>query len=237
MAFRYSGTAWDGQKWVAAPAIKTFGLQIEEIRPGTFAADGTVASKTHDQNSPNSDHTVWPKTGSGVVYAIDVTEAGGLSIDELAEAIRLSKDPRCKYFIHDKRMFSSYAAHGIAPWTWRSYSGYNAHIGHGHLSIHHTASLANSTKPWDIGEGTMSKELVMNIQKAINATAVTPKLVVDGIWGLQTHNRMVAAFNLGAGVPGPKGDPGTPGKAGAPGKDGKDGKDATLTIKGDVTIP
>jgi hypothetical protein len=228
MGFRYSGTAWDGQKWVAAPAIVTLGKQIEAIRPGTFASDGTVASKGHDQTSPNSDHTVWPKTGSGTVYAIDFTEAGGLSVDAVGEAIRLSKDPRCKYLIHDKRMFSSYATSTFPAWTWRPYTGTNGHIDHGHLSVHHTPALANNTNPWAIGgDEVTTEELIKEIQTAINQTGVTPPLDINGVWDIKTRNRFVAAMMTSS----------TPGPQGPPGKDGKDGAPATLTITGDVKLP
>lgn len=137
MTFRTSGTAWDGQPWHLAPALVTFVHQIEAIRPGTHPADGTVAGKGHDAGNPNSDHTVWPKTGPGVVYAADVGETQPALIDEWWDRIRISRDSRCKYAIHDTRMFSSYPVSGYAAFTWRPYRGPNPHKSHGHLSVHH----------------------------------------------------------------------------------------------------
>lgn len=146
--FRTSGIAWDGQPWVLAPALVSFAAQIEVIRPTPHAADGTVAGKGHDANSPNSDHTVWPKSGSGVVYAIDVGETAPELIDELWDRMRIERDPRLKYAIHDLRMFSSYPTSSHPAWTWRPYGGPNPHQAHGHLSIHHATNLSNDPSLW-----------------------------------------------------------------------------------------
>jgi len=146
MAFRYEGYNWEGRKWMAVPAIVTLGEQIEEARPGTYATDGTVASRTHDKYSPNSDHR--PDLDDGDVSAID----WGGSPEFLAqstEAIRLSRDPRVKYVIHNGRIFSSYAMNGIAPYIWRPYSGANKHVTHAHLSVNSLGE--RDASPWDIG--------------------------------------------------------------------------------------
>ena len=204
MAFRYADTAWDGQLWETAPAITTLGKQIEKIRPGTFAGDGTAASQGHDQNNPTSDHTVWPKTlmppGVGTVYAIDIAETSLLSIDALFEGFRRSQDARLKYAIHDQRIFSSYPTSSYPPWTWRPYSGYNAHLTHGHLSVHHTPALANDTTPWIITGGENMEQFYKDIQRNLNAAGFTDKngdpLLVDGVWGpatKQAHRKLCLA--------------------------------------------
>ena len=203
MGFRYSGTAWDGQKWVACNAITTLGKQIEKVRPGNFLTDGTVASQSHDQVSPNSDHTVWPQDATaGIVYAIDIEETSALSIDLLFDGFRKSRDARIKYCIHDRRMFSSYAAHGYPAWTWRPYDnpGLNPHTGHGHVSVHHTPSKADDGAPWIITTGEDMEKVIKDIQQNLNAARFTDKdgnpLKEDGIWGLKTkqaHKAMCKA--------------------------------------------
>ena len=135
MAFRFKGTNHAGQKWRAAGAIVTFGQQIEGLRPGTFKHDGTVASKRHDERSPTSDHRPKPRTGVGVVRALDFTETSPGLVDEVGEALRLSKDPRISYFIHNKRIFSSSRTKKFKAWEWRPYTGSDPHTTHGHLSV------------------------------------------------------------------------------------------------------
>jgi hypothetical protein len=137
MAFRFSGTNHAGQKWRVAGAIETFGNQIEAIRPGRFTTDGTVASKQHDLDNPNSDHRPKPRTGLGVVRAIDFGEPkdNPTFVDEIGESLRLSEDPRISYFIHHKRVFSSFPTKNFKAWEWRPYKKKNPHTTHGHLSV------------------------------------------------------------------------------------------------------
>ena len=154
MAFRYSGTAWDSQQWRAAAAIKALGVEVALYEARPIAQDGTVASKRHDEASPNSDHTVKPKTGAGLVRAIDmtVTLAQG---DQISEAIRTNRDQRLKYLIWNRRMFSSYvSSRGEPAWEWRPYGGTNGHITHIHVSTLQNGDTDNT--PWaGIGDNTM----------------------------------------------------------------------------------
>jgi hypothetical protein len=135
MGFRFEGVNHAGQSWRAAGAIVTFGRQIEEIRPGRFRTDGTVASKKHDEVSPNSDHRPSPRSGLGTVRALDFAEGTKGFVDEVAESLRLSRDPRILYVIHDRRKFSSTRTRKFDAWEWRPYTGQNGHQTHGHLSV------------------------------------------------------------------------------------------------------
>jgi hypothetical protein len=144
MGFRFSGKNHAGQEWRVAGAIETFGKQIEAIRPGSFTTDGTVASKQHDIQNPGSDHRPSPRTGLGVVRAIDFGEPKGSPtfVDEVGESLRVSKDPRIAYFIHNKQIFSSFATKNFGPFEWRPYKPKtkkgkkpNPHTTHGHLSV------------------------------------------------------------------------------------------------------
>jgi hypothetical protein len=135
MAFRFEGVNHAGQEWRAAGAVVTFGRQIEAIRPGRFGTDGTVASKQHDINSPKSDHRPSPRVGLGTVRAIDFAEGARGFVDEVAETLRLSRDPRILYVIHDRRKFSSTPTRKVPAYEWRPYTGKNGHLTHGHLSV------------------------------------------------------------------------------------------------------
>lgn len=146
MAFRYSGTNWEGRSWRTAGAITTLGRQIEQLRPGTYPTDGTVASQAHDQVNPSSDHR--PDT-DGIVRAIDWHETTAGQIDEMAEAIRRSQDSRLKYLIHDRRMFSSYPTTAAPAWTWRPYGGAAPHGTHAHLSVL-TGAQGELSHPWQL---------------------------------------------------------------------------------------
>lgn len=150
MAFRYSGVNWRGQQWKAADAIRTFGDQIMDLRGSTvsYATDGTVASKNHDLVSPTSDHSPQPKTGVGIVRAIDFHEWKPGAVDDVCEALRQSRDPRIKYVIHGGRLFASYWSPNGEPWEWRAYSGSNPHDTHGHLSV--LPSGDNDPSPFQI---------------------------------------------------------------------------------------
>jgi hypothetical protein len=149
MAFRFKGRNHAGQEWRAAGAIETFGKQIEVLRPGTFGNDGTVASKEHDRAHPTSDHGPNPRTGTGIVRALDFHETSPGLVDEVLEALRLSRDPRISYVIHDGRMFSSYKTRTFKAWGWRPYTGDNPHRDHGHLSVV-KGELGEARQPFSI---------------------------------------------------------------------------------------
>lgn len=127
MAFRYSGAGWR-----VAGSIKTFGDQIMAMRGHTnsYLVDGTLGDLAHSNRV--SDHN---PDDEGIVRALDFYEDKPDIVDQVAEALRLGRDPRLKYFIHDTRMFSSYPTSSVPAWTWRPYSGINGHINHGHLSV------------------------------------------------------------------------------------------------------
>lgn len=149
--WRESGTNWEGRSWRLSHAVWMLLVEVEAAFPNRGPADGTVASKTHDQNNPTSDHRPHPYTGPGVVRAADIgeyVEDQGIAI---CEAIR-SKRPRwVKYVIHENRMFSSYPTSSVPAWTWRSYSGGNGHLDHVHVSVY--AGGDNDATPWNLGLG------------------------------------------------------------------------------------
>jgi hypothetical protein len=91
------------------------------------ASDGIMPSAAHTKANPVSDH----ETGC----AADLTHdpARGVDCAAIFEAMRVSRDPRIKYAIHNGRMFSS----TIRPYQVRPYTGSNRHTGHIHVSINY----------------------------------------------------------------------------------------------------
>lgn len=106
---------------------------------------GDAAHRTRD-----SDHNPW--VDGGVVTAFDITDdiLHGCQVSFIAEAIRASRDPRVKYVIYNRRMFSSYVARGVPAWEWRPYTGSNPHVKHMHISVQPDVALYDSPKPWRI---------------------------------------------------------------------------------------
>lgn len=109
------------------------------------ASDGTCASQAHSQQNPSSDHE---PNEFGEAMAFDLTDdpAHGIDTWALWDDIRQRRDPRVKYGICDRQMFSSYPSSGYPAWTWRPYSGSNPHSSHAHMSI--LDGHQNDTSPW-----------------------------------------------------------------------------------------
>ena len=127
--------------------------QVDALSPNrSKASDGTWPSQQHHEQNPGSDHEPHevPGVGDQIGTAVDITHdpKRGVDIGVIAEQIRLSRDPRLKYFIFRDRMFSSYATSKYPAWTWRPYSG-TYHGDHGHLSTV-DAKIADTSTPWRI---------------------------------------------------------------------------------------
>jgi hypothetical protein len=153
MRFRTGGQNWEGRQWTLVPGLVVLGQQISTLHPQAHATDGTVASKAHDAANPTSDHRPHPYSGPGRVRALDFGENTENDAFDVLESIRLSRDPRVKYVIHERRLFSSYPSGGIDPYTWRPYSGPAPHDNHGHIST--LPEFDTDTRQWSITEDTM----------------------------------------------------------------------------------
>ena len=179
-----------GDTWQVVPSLIVLLAQVDEAWPAPHAADGTLASVRHREVSPLSDHN--PDI-NGDVRAADIGEVTEDDAFVLAEAIRVSKDPRVKYVIHEKRMFSYYEKHDVPSFTWRPYSGANGHWSHVHISV--LAANQNDVSLWNIGiekgDEKELKELIKAIQTALNAGgfkgANNKVLSVDGVIGPNTQ--------------------------------------------------
>lgn len=146
--FNRAGVNWEGRAWHVPPSLAALIDEVEAWQPDSRGSDGTVASKAHDEANPTSDHRPTPYTGPGIVRAVDVGEIDPEG-NVLTEALRLSKDKRIKYVIHEDQMFSSYSTTVRKAWEWGKYTGPNPHSGHAHIS---TLSQYDATGgPWNLG--------------------------------------------------------------------------------------
>lgn len=121
--------------------------QINAAYPGrSTESDGWIGDEAHAHTK--SEHN---PDASGIVRALDLTNdpAHGLSAEWLAEVLRASHDPRILYIISNRRIASSYPAHGKPAWSWRPYDGLNAHKSHVHVSVVE-GKAADSVKAWTI---------------------------------------------------------------------------------------
>lgn len=134
--------------WRVAVSLDVLLAQINEAAPQrSKISDGSIGDADHANRS--SDHN--PHCGPGVVTARDFTHdpENGADMNEIAEALRLSRDPRIKYVIWDKRMFSSYSGTGFNAWEWRPYNGVNLHTAHMHVSVN--CGSHDGSGQWSIG--------------------------------------------------------------------------------------
>lgn len=118
------------------------------------ASDGALGNAAHAATA--SDHN---PNSVGVVCARDITNDpdGGCDALVLGERIRINRHPDLKYVIHhpSRTMFSSYAAHGFDPYTWRPYSGAVAtelHVSVGVGRDGQSLQPYDDVDPWRIAE-------------------------------------------------------------------------------------
>jgi len=141
--------------WRPAEALKKLQSQVNAAFPGrSKASDGMIGDINHCPGS--SDHCPnIPDAGIGVVTAYDITHDpnGGCDMHDVANSIRSSRDPRIKYVIWNRQIFSSYNHSNGAAWTWRAYSGSNPHTKHAHFSVLSAKAQYDDTSDWTIGPG------------------------------------------------------------------------------------
>lgn len=139
--------------WRVAKCLDVLLGQWNAAHPNrSIASDGSIGDDAHA--SRISDHNPWvddPASPLNVVTARDFTHdpANGADAGQLAEALRRHKDPRVKYVIWNRRIWSlARDAEG-----WRPYAGENAHTHHVHVSCSSSKPLYDSTRPWDLSLG------------------------------------------------------------------------------------
>jgi hypothetical protein len=131
--------------WRAAKSIVQLQRDLDRAHPGRKKPDGIIGDAAHA--SRESDHN---PNSAGVVQAIDISEGGGLADRLLADRLLASHDKRIKYIISEGRIGSSYKSGGAEAWTWRPYTGSNAHMSHVHLSVVDDPALYDDESPWNI---------------------------------------------------------------------------------------
>lgn len=137
--------------WRVAKALLALREQVDHLVPNRArGSDGTIGDESHQ--SRNSDHNPWVKdaAGVGVVTGMDITNdpAHGLSSEALAQALVASRDPRIKYVISNRKICASYPVGASPSWTWRPYSGANAHDHHCHISVLPEAASYDNEAAW-----------------------------------------------------------------------------------------
>lgn len=136
------------RSWRIAKSLLTLREQVNLRAPNrSKLSDGAIGDRAHATRK--SDHNPWIIDGAnGVVSAIDITHdpARGCSAEQIAEALRSARDPRVKYVIWNRRIFSA----TVAPWSWRRYTGANPHTKHVHISVKSDKPNYDSTANWAI---------------------------------------------------------------------------------------
>lgn len=193
MAFRYSGNGWR-----VAHSLKTFGDQIMILRghSTSYKVDGTLGDLAHSNRT--SDHN---PDENGIVRALDFYEDQPGRVDQVAEALRTARDPRLKYFIHDDRMFSSYATAQRQAWEWGPYTGPNPHTTHGHLSVV-ADSRADQDQPWPMPGQTQEDPMALTPSEENTAKALHAALEAAGAGTLASRTALlskIVAVAQGAG--------------------------------------
>lgn len=131
--------------WRLAKSLEKLRAQINAAAPGrSKASDGTIGDEAHASRS--SDHNPWVKDGKmGVVTALDITHdpRNGVDCRIIADHLKSSRDPRIKYVIWNRRIWTPAVSHG-----WRAYSGSNPHDKHIHISVVAEKKLYDGAGDW-----------------------------------------------------------------------------------------
>lgn len=134
------------------PPLNVLREQILAATTLEFAEIGWIAGAGHAQSGGHfPENPAPPGNPPGEVDAIDPPHkpSAGADMAVLTEALRLSRDPRIKFVIFNRRIFSSYAHAEGLPFTWRPYRESDPHTGHAH--IERTDQLRSDLRPWSIG--------------------------------------------------------------------------------------
>ncbi|MFF3286767.1 SH3 domain-containing protein [Streptomyces sp. NPDC003023] len=130
--------------WRVANSLETLRRQIDARFPGrSLTYDGGIGDAAHLARGNASDHNPW--YGPGIVTARDFTHdpAHGLDIQQMADQLLDSRDPRIKYVIANSRIATN------RGWQWGPYDGPNPHDKHFHLSVVADARC-DDTQDWNL---------------------------------------------------------------------------------------
>lgn len=122
--------------WHLDEGLARFEREWKAAHPG--AVIYKIGDSSHSQDPDVSQHAPddggsQPGDDKGEVDAVDVMPGkGGVTdkdLDDLAENLRKSRDPRILIVIRRNQIFSSV----VQPWVWRPYKG--KYHGHTHISV------------------------------------------------------------------------------------------------------
>lgn len=167
--------------WRLAKSLIQLRAELDTLYPKRDrTSDGSIGDAAHA--SRDSDHNPWIKDhhGQPVVTAIDVDRdiSKTFRSRDLAEWLRLRRDPRIKYVISNAQMYSSYPKGLRKAWEWGPYGGPNAHKEHMHISVSEKESAFDSQVPWGIAtiKTTPEPEVAPPLKPAPLATAPNPRV-------------------------------------------------------------
>jgi hypothetical protein len=130
--------------WHVARSLNVLLEQVNERYPNrSKVSDGSIGDAAHA--SRDSDHNPWY---NNTVTARDFTHDpdGGLPCGWLADVLVRHNDPRIKYIIWNRRIWTP----GVG---WRDYTGSNPHTKHLHLSVD-ASPICESAARWNLTTAT-----------------------------------------------------------------------------------
>ncbi|CAN5652492.1 hypothetical protein BH10PSE18_BH10PSE18_47880 [soil metagenome] len=134
--------------WRLATSLQRLRGNVDALAPlRSKRSDGSIGDAAHA--SRDSDHNPWVEAGGkGIVTAIDITHdpANGCDAARLAESLREASDPRVKYVIWNRRIFSA----TVQAWQWRPYGGSNPHDHHMHISVQAEPGRFDDATDWQV---------------------------------------------------------------------------------------
>lgn len=171
--------------WHLAGSLVQLRREVDDAFPNrSTISDGTIGDAAH--SSRESDHN---PDALDIVRAWDCTRdvQDGIDVAEnLAEFLRAKRDPRIKYVIFRRRIFSS----SIKPWEWRPYDGPNPHDHHVHISVE-PHPTGDDGRPWhydpkgDLVTPQDKKDIIDGAARAA-AAAVVEALAIQTDWSAST---------------------------------------------------
>lgn len=144
---------WENHPWRTADCLKQLLAQVNALAPNrNKMSDGTIGDISHQNRTSDHNPHILGTDGRGIVTALDITHdpLRGCDCNILASSLQTIRDSRIKYVIWNSRIMNSATINGIAPWTWRPYTGQNLHTKHIHISVNCDPASYDSKKAWDI---------------------------------------------------------------------------------------
>lgn len=139
------------QPWRPGNSLNQLRTQANAKAPNrSRASDGTIGDLAHQAEACASQHnSCCVKVGGiWIVRALDLTHdpANGFDSYAVAEQLRLSRDPRIRYIISNRRITGPNYG-----WVWHPYNGTDPHTNHLHVSVwDDQARFDDTSRAWRI---------------------------------------------------------------------------------------